>query len=74
MASNETIKQAVIAGMGLNFDVNVVRQQSNVLAPSAEAFRYFMIEHGEAYMLAHDSTTTRRCSAAPNQRWRRRPR
>ena len=34
---------------------NVVRLQSNVLAPAAEAFRYFMIEHGEAYMLAHDS-------------------
>ena len=33
----------------------LVRQQSNVLSPAAEAFRYFMIEHGEAYMLAHDS-------------------
>ena len=38
---------------------NVVRLQSNVLSPAAEAFRYFMIEHGEAYMLAHDSPTTR---------------
>ena len=34
---------------------NVVRQHSNVLSPAAEAFRYFMIEHGEAYMLAYDS-------------------
>ena len=34
---------------------NVVRQQSNVLSPSVAAFRYFMIEHGEAYMLARDS-------------------
>ena len=32
----------------------LVRLQSNVLSPAAEAFRYFMIEHGEAYMLAHD--------------------
>ena len=34
---------------------NVVRLQSNVPSPAAEAFRYFMIAHGEAYMLAHDS-------------------
>jgi LysR family transcriptional regulator, low CO2-responsive transcriptional regulator len=81
MSSNETIKQAVMAEMGLSFlslhtvglelsnnllallDVehtpvmrmwNVVHLQSKVLSPSAEAFRYFMIEHGEAHLRAHD--------------------
>ena len=34
---------------------NLVRLQSNATSPAAEAFRHFMIEHGEAYMLAHDS-------------------
>ena len=82
IASNEAIKQAVIAGMGLSFlslhtvglevrsgllgvlDIegtpvmrmwNVVRLQSKVLSPAAEAFRYFIIEHGEAHLLAHDA-------------------
>ena len=82
MSSNETIKQAVMAGMGLSFlslhtvglevrngllrvlDVegtpvmrmwNIVRLQSKVLSPAAEAFRYFIIEHGEAHLLAHDA-------------------
>ena len=82
MTSNETIKQAVIAGMGLSFlslhtiglevrshllavleiegtpvmrTWNVVRLQSKVLSPAAEAFRYFIIEHGEAHLLAHDA-------------------
>jgi DNA-binding transcriptional LysR family regulator len=81
MASNETIKQAVIAGMGLAFlslhtlglelragalkllDVehtpvmrtwNLVRMQSKLLSPAAEAFRYFVLEHAEAHLLAHD--------------------
>ena len=81
MSSNETIKQAVMAGMGLSFlslhtiglevrsglihvlDVegtpvmrmwNIVRLQSKVLSPAAEAFRYFIIERGEAHLLAHD--------------------
>ena len=81
MSSNETIKQAVMAGMGLSFlslhtiglevrsgllnvlDVqgtplmrmwNIVRLQSKLLSPSAEAFRYFIIERGEAHLLAHD--------------------
>jgi hypothetical protein len=26
-----------------------------VLSPAAEAFRYFVIEHGEAFLLAHDA-------------------
>jgi DNA-binding transcriptional LysR family regulator len=77
MGSNETIKQAVIAGMGLSFlslhtlelelekgllcvlDVrgapvlrawNVVHMLSKMLSPAAEAFRYFMLEHGEAHL------------------------
>ena len=82
MSSNETIKQAVMAGMGLGFlslhtmgleirsrllqivDVqgtpvmrrwNMVHLQSRVLSPAAEAFRYFMLERGEAHLLAHDA-------------------
>lgn len=82
MSSNETLKQAVMAGMGLSFlslhtiglevrsdllkvlDVegtpvmrmwNVVHLQSRVLSPAAEAFRYFIIEKGEAHLLAHDA-------------------
>jgi LysR family transcriptional regulator, low CO2-responsive transcriptional regulator len=81
MPSNETIKQAAIAGMGLAFlslhtlglelragvlkllDVedmpvmrtwNLVRLQSKLLSPAAEAFRYFVLEHAEAYLQAHD--------------------
>ncbi len=77
MASNETIKQAVMAGMGLSFlslhtlgleldnrliavlDVegapvvrawNVVHMLSKLLSPSAEAFRYFVLENGEDYL------------------------
>jgi len=77
MSSNESIKQAVIAGMGLSFlslhtlelelekglltvlDVegapvlrawNVVHTLSKVLSPAAEAFRYFVLEHGESYL------------------------
>jgi len=77
MASNETIKQAVMAGMGLSFlslhtlgleldnkliailDVqgapvvrawNVVHMLSKLLSPAAEAFRYFVLERGEAYL------------------------
>ncbi|MDE2604512.1 MAG: LysR family transcriptional regulator [Burkholderiales bacterium] len=80
MSSNETIKQAVIAGMGLSFlslhtlqlelekgllvvlDVegapvlrawNVVHTLSKLLSPAAEAFRYFMLEHGEAFLARH---------------------
>lgn len=80
MSSNETIKQAVMAGMGLGFlslhtiglelrngliqvlpvegtpvmrTWNIVRLQSKVLSPAAEAFRYFVIERGEAHLVAH---------------------
>jgi len=81
MPSNETIKQAVMAGMGVSFlslhtlglelragalqllDVehtpvmrtwNLVRMQSKLLSPAAEAFRYFMLEHAETHLLKHD--------------------
>ncbi len=26
-----------------------------MLSPAAEAFRYFILEHGEAHLLAHDA-------------------
>jgi DNA-binding transcriptional LysR family regulator len=82
ISSNETIKQAVIAGMGLSFlslhtvglevrsgllkvlDIdgtpvmrtwNVAHLQSRTLSPVAEAFRYFLIEHGEQHLLDHDT-------------------
>ena len=80
MASNETIKQAVIAGMGLSFlslhtlgleldnrliallpiegapvvrAWNVVHTLAKLLSPAAEAFRYFVLEHGEGYLREH---------------------
>jgi DNA-binding transcriptional LysR family regulator len=80
-SSNETIKQAVMAGMGLSFlsrhtvglerkagllgvlDVedtpvmrtwNVVSLQSKLLSPTAEAFRQFILEHGEAHLLGSE--------------------
>jgi DNA-binding transcriptional LysR family regulator len=81
MPSNESIKQAVMAGMGLSFlslhtiglelrnhliavvpvehtpivrTWNVVHLASKVLSPAAEALRYFILEHGEAHLAAHD--------------------
>ncbi len=92
MSSNETIKQAVMAGMGLGFlslhtmglelrsqllcllDVsgtplmrswNIVRMQSRLLSPAAEAFRYFIIERGEAHLLAHDTALLPPAGAKP---------
>ena len=74
MASNETIKQAVIADMGISFlslhttglelasglikvlEVErlplvrrwqVVHLRAKLLSPAAEAFRYYVLEHGE---------------------------
>jgi LysR family transcriptional regulator, low CO2-responsive transcriptional regulator len=91
MSSNETIKQAVIAGMGASFlslhtlelelehglvallDVrgapvlrawNVVHTQSKVLSPAAEAFRYFMLERGEAYLASRFGRYLQLASAA----------
>ena len=81
MPSNETIKQAVMAGMGLSFlslhtiglevnngllavvpvrhtpivrTWNVVNLAGKVLSPAAEALRYFVLEHAEAQLAAHD--------------------
>ena len=81
MPSNETIKQAVMAGMGLSFlslhtlglelrsglieivqvedspivrTWNIVQMQSKLLSPAAEALRYFILQHGEAYLVEHD--------------------
>ena len=34
---------------------NIVHMQSKMLSPAAEAFRYFMLEQGEAHLLAHDT-------------------
>ena len=78
MPNNETIKQAVMAGMGLGFlslhtmalelraglleivrlDAapivrrwNVVRMKSKILSPAAQALRYFILEHGEPYLI-----------------------
>jgi LysR family transcriptional regulator, low CO2-responsive transcriptional regulator len=96
MSSNETIKQAVMAGMGLAFlslhtvglevrsglmnilDVNglplmrtwnIVRLQSKLLSPAAEAFRYFIIERGEDYLRSHDAALlgTTPFPPAPNE-------
>lgn len=77
MASNESIKQAVMAGLGIAFlslhtiglelksgllatpDVEglpivrrwyVVNNLAKVLSPAAEAFRYFVLEQGEAFL------------------------
>ncbi len=77
MASNESIKQAVMAGLGIAFlslhtiglelkagllatpDVEglpivrrwyVVNNLAKVLSPAAEAFRYFILEQGEAFL------------------------
>ena len=81
LPSNGTIKQAVMAGMGLSFlslhtlglelkcgliqivpvqnspivrTWNIVHMQSKLLSPAAEALRYFILEHGEAYLAEHD--------------------
>jgi DNA-binding transcriptional LysR family regulator len=87
MGSNETIKQAVMAGMGVSFlslhtlglelrtgllhlvevegtpvmrHWHVVHLQSRVLSPAAEAFRYFLLERGEALLIEHDAPLLRR--------------
>jgi LysR family transcriptional regulator, low CO2-responsive transcriptional regulator len=80
MSSNEAIKQAVMAGMGVSLlslhtigleldhgliaapeteglpvmrRWHVVHTQAKTLSPPAEAFRYFMLENGEAYLAGH---------------------
>ena len=79
MTSNETIKQAVMAGMGVSllslhtiaFELShgtiatpeveglpvmrrwhVVNNLGKLLSPPAEAFRYFVLEHGQAHLAA----------------------
>ena len=42
---------------------HVVQLQSKVLSPAAEAFRYFLIEHGEAHLLEHDAPLLNREAA-----------
>ena len=81
MSSNETIKQAVMAGMGLGFlslhtvglevrsgllkvvsvegtpvmrTWNLVHLLAKMLSPAAEAFRYFMLEEAERFLVVHD--------------------
>ena len=89
IASNETLKQAVIAGLGASLlslhtiglelrggllhvlDVVgtpimrswfVAHLSARQLAPAAEAFRYFMLEQGEAWLAAHDAALLPRTS------------
>ena len=98
MGSNETIKQAVIAGMGISFlslhtlqleldhrllallhvegapvvrAWNVVHTLSKVLSPAAEAFRYFVLERGEAYLAEHFSAHLSLAAPAEPRRRRR---
>ena len=80
MSSNEAIKQAVMAGMGVSLlslhtiglelahgliavprveglpvvrRWHVVNNLAKTLSPAAEAFRYFVLERGEAYLAQH---------------------
>jgi DNA-binding transcriptional LysR family regulator len=80
MSSNEAIKQAVMAGMGiallslhtLGLELShgliavpeteglpvmrrwhVVHNLAKTLSPAAAAFRYFILEHGEAFLAKH---------------------
>jgi LysR family transcriptional regulator, low CO2-responsive transcriptional regulator len=80
MSSNESIKQAVMAGMGiallslhtLGLELDhgliaspdteglpilrrwhVVKTLAKTLSPAAEAFRYFILERGEAFLAGH---------------------
>jgi DNA-binding transcriptional LysR family regulator len=80
LSSNETIKQAVMANLGLSFlslhtvaaelhqgllralpvpglpalrHWHVVHVRARELSPAAEALRYFVLEHGEAFLESH---------------------
>jgi len=90
--SNETIKSAVMAGLGIGFislhavtdevrsgalhlvefegtpvmrTWNVVHEASKVLSPSAEAFRYLLLEHGEAIIGEHSPYPPRAGTSLP---------
>ncbi|MBA4177632.1 MAG: LysR family transcriptional regulator [Leptothrix sp. (in: Bacteria)] len=92
MSSNETIKQAVIAGLGLSFlslhtlglelrtgllkvlDIagtpvmrtwHVVHLGAKVLSPAAEAFRYYVIEQGAAFLAAPGGALSPAASSRP---------
>ena len=92
VASNETIKQAVIAGLGISFlslhtiglelrsgllaiveiegtplmrTWNVVSMQSKMLSPAAEAFRYFLLEQAEGWLVAHDGPLLKPSATPP---------
>jgi len=83
MSSNEAIKQAVMAGMGISLlslhtlglelehhviaapeteglpvirRWHVVNNLAKTLSPAAEAFRYFVLERGEAFLAKHFPT------------------
>ena len=43
---------------------NIVRLQSKRLLPVAAAFRYCIIEHGEAHLLVHDAPHAGACAVA----------
>jgi hypothetical protein len=43
----------------------VVNLQSKLLSPAAEAFRYFILERGEALLLAHDAPLLQRPLTTP---------
>jgi DNA-binding transcriptional LysR family regulator len=45
---------------------HVVRLASKILSPAAEAFRYFIIEQGEAYLLEHDGPLLKREPELPS--------
>jgi DNA-binding transcriptional LysR family regulator len=92
MSSNEAIKQAVMAGMGVSLlslhtlgleldhhliatpDTeglpimrrwHVVNNQAKTLSPAAEAFRYFVLERGEAFLAKQFPDERSKKSSAP---------
>jgi len=91
MSSNEAIKQAVMAGMGISLVSfhtiglelrhhllatpeteglpvmrrwHVVNNLAKTLSPAAEAFRYFILERGEAFLAKHFAGTRAAMPAA----------
>lgn len=44
-----------VAGAPVTHTWNIVRLQSRLLSPAAEALRYFIIERGEAPLRDHDA-------------------
>ena len=100
MPSNEAIKQAVMAGMGVSLlslhtlalelrdgliatpsveglplmrRWNIVNTAGKQLSPSAEAFRYFVLGHGEAHLAAMFQPTAAPPAPAPPTRARSAP-